>query len=203
MFYRIKITFIIILCSTRVFSQGVDLRLLESFNGPVNPGPDRAWRFISDKAIIVEAGLPLGMVVTGLISHDRNLEIKGLEDAGAIIIAEGGTVILKNVFKRERPYLAHPGLITGKSPSTDYSFPSGHASIAFATATSISISYPKWYVIAPSYAFAGLVSYSRLYLGVHYPSDILGGAILGSASAWFTSRAQKWLDGKPRSTGIR
>ena len=61
--------------------------------------------------------------------------------------------------------------------------PSGHTSTVFAAATSVSILYPKWYVIAPSYLFAASVGYSRMYLGVHYPSDVLIGAIIGTASS--------------------
>ena len=72
------------------------------------------------------------------------------------------------------------------------SFPSGHTSFAFATATSLSIKYPRWYVIAPSYLWAGAVGYSRMNLGVHYPSDVLAGAMLGAGSAWLTCKVNDW-----------
>jgi membrane-associated phospholipid phosphatase len=66
----------------------------------------------------------------------------------------------------------------------DPSFPSGHTSMAFSLATSVSLAYPKWYVIFPSYLWAGAVGYSRMDLGVHYPSDVLFGAALGAGSAY-------------------
>jgi undecaprenyl-diphosphatase len=68
----------------------------------------------------------------------------------------------------------------------DPSFPSGHTSSAFNTATFICLTYPKWYVIAPAALWATSVAYSRMYLGVHYPSDVLAGAVLGAGTAYLT-----------------
>ena len=54
--------------------------------------------------------------------------------------------------------------------------------------------YPdKWYVVIPSYLWAGWVAYSRMYLGVHYPSDILGGAIVGGGSAFLMYKINNWM----------
>jgi membrane-associated phospholipid phosphatase len=58
--------------------------------------------------------------------------------------------------------------------------PSGHASLAAAIAMSWSLSHPKWYVIAPGAVWASSVALSRVWLGVHYPSDILAGTLLGA-----------------------
>lgn len=74
--------------------------------------------------------------------------------------------------------------------------PSGHTSTAFATATSLSLAYPKWYVVAPSFVWAGAIGYSRMHLGVHYPSDVLAGAIVGSGSAYLTYKANQWINKK-------
>ncbi|WP_256604704.1 phosphatase PAP2 family protein [Sphingobacterium multivorum] len=65
-----------------------------------------------------------------------------------------------------------------------YSFPSGHTSSAFATASALSRAYSKWYVVAPSLLWASSVGYSRMYLGVHFPSDVLTGAVLGTGAAF-------------------
>jgi membrane-associated phospholipid phosphatase len=78
------------------------------------------------------------------------------------------------------------------------SFPSGHTSDAFATATSLSIAFPKWYVIAPSFLWACSVGYSRMDLGVHYPSDVMAGAIIGAGSAYLCYKANRWIQKRRR-----
>lgn len=85
--------------------------------------------------------------------------------------------VLKAIFHRERPcHLVHtPHLLAGCSDS--WSFPSSHAVNIFSEATVLAIIYPK---SAPwAYLFALLVGVSRVYIGVHYPFDVLGGAIIG------------------------
>jgi membrane-associated phospholipid phosphatase len=188
--------FCVSICLTQfAAAQNWDLRLLESINGPPNSA-DGFWRGISASDYVFVTVTPLSVLATGIIKNDKELTIKGIETAGAVVFAEGATVVLKDITRRERPYLAHPGLIYGKTTATDYSFPSGHTSTAFAAATSLSLAFPKWYVIAPSFAYASVVGYSRLYLGAHYPSDVFAGALLGAGSAYLTFKLQRLLDKK-------
>lgn len=100
-------------------------------------------------------------------------------------VTYGLTVGVKYAISRPRPYVsrslsARSSRNRANSRRNDrLSFPSGHASLAVATATSWSLSYPRWYVIAPGLIWATGVSVSRVHLGVHYPSDIFAGAVLG------------------------
>jgi membrane-associated phospholipid phosphatase len=102
---------------------------------------------------------------------------------GTLCLNGALTLGLKYGFNRPRPFVTYPE-IQKLDKAGSYSFPSGHSSSAFAFATSICLAYPKWYVIAPSFAWAGLVGYSRMHLGVHYPSDVLVGALLGIGSGF-------------------
>ena len=101
----------------------------------------------------------------------------------------GSTYLAKRLVNRPRPYVAVEGISARDREHQDdkvfdpYSFPSGHTSSAFAIATSLSASYPEWYVIVPSMAWATTVGVSRVWLGVHYPSDVLVGAGLGAGTA--------------------
>ncbi len=97
---------------------------------------------------------------------------------------------LKKLFRAPRPDIAEHDP-RGRERSRDrredrryeHGFPSGHAAMAFALSTSYSLSHPKWYVVAPSLTWATATALSRVWRGRHYPSDILGGAVLGAAIA--------------------
>jgi len=93
--------------------------------------------------------------------------------------------LVKNVIvKRDRPSVSLPDVNTMHMDTADkYSMPSGHTTAAFAIATMLTLRYPKPYVYIPAYVWATFVGYGRIYMGLHYPSDVLAGAILGSASA--------------------
>lgn len=103
-------------------------------------------------------------------------------------VTYGLVVGLKLAVGRPRPYVRRP-LVSrasryGPSQGEKYqAFPSGHAAVSAALATSWSLTHPRWYVVGPSATWAAGVALSRLYLGVHYPSDVLVGTVLGAGLA--------------------
>ena len=121
------------------------------------------------------------------------LQKEALYVAGGFIVSSIVTQGMKRIIKRDRPFVTYP-FIVKRDVGGSYSFPSGHTSAAFCTATSLSLLFPKWYVIVPSYLYAATVGYARMYQGVHYPSDVLIGAFVGSGSAYLTHKVNQWLN---------
>ena len=91
-----------------------------------------------------------------------------------VIVGKG---IIKNVVARPRPYDAIAGIESVVSHLSDYSFPSGHSLCCFEAATALAMNRTKWAI--PAYVGAVLVAVSRLFLFVHYPTDVICGALLG------------------------
>jgi membrane-associated phospholipid phosphatase len=127
-------------------------------------------------------GIPAGLLIGGIIGHDRDMRENALYVASSTAVSFGLTQLIKAVVKRPRPFVQNIKIVPVYQ-AMGYSFPSGHTSSTIATATALSIAYPKWYVVAPAFLWAGSVSYSRMYLGVHYPTDVTAGALLGSGTA--------------------
>lgn len=167
--------------------QQFDDRVLINLSESRTPGQTEFFLFLSKHNDWVNVGVPLGLMAGGIINHDKQMRQNALYVASSSVVNAVVTMLMKKVVKRPRPFLANLK-IKAVYPATHYSFPSGHASTSFTTASALSQAYPKWYVIAPSFLWAGSVSYSRLYLGVHYPTDVAAGAILGTGTA-FSLRA--------------
>jgi undecaprenyl-diphosphatase len=91
--------------------------------------------------------------------------------------------VLKNSCQRRRPPEAIPSFSSVIVASDRFSFPSGHTCGAFLLATIVASHYPT--LALPMYLWASGVGLSRVVLGVHFPTDILAGALLGSGIAWF------------------
>lgn len=123
------------------------------------------WGFIAAAAFLMTGlGLPDLLVPWSAV-------------AGAWLVAEG----TKYLFNRARPFISDMEIAPLiKTPSSS-SFPSGHSATAAAGAISLSVIYPAF---APVLLLAGLlVAISRIYLGVHYPIDVLAGLLIGALSA--------------------
>ncbi len=178
-----------------VNSQTLDITILKDINLNRNKKLDNTFEFISNSIFPISIGIPIGTICVGMIKHDSVIKQKGKLIGASLILATGIAYGLKYAVNRNRPYITYPFLenvTTENSPS----FPSGHSSDAFATATSLSLAFSKWYVIAPSYLWACSVAYSRMDLGVHYPSDVMVGAIIGAGSSFLCFKANKWLQHK-------
>jgi len=150
-------------------------------------------QFISNSTNWISLGVPTGLLFAGKLRKDKNMQLAGWHIGKSILISTGITAVIKFSVNRNRPFLEYPAEIPKASAGGSPSFPSGHTSQAFATATALYLEYPKWYIAVPAFGWASIVGYSRMYLGVHYPTDVLAGALVGSGSALLNKQLNKWL----------
>ena len=98
-----------------------------------------------------------------------------------VLAAELAALGLKHLIGRHRPYVANPLPEPLMNTQLDLALPSGHAATSFAGATLLGLAAPR--LALPFLALAAAIAWSRVYVGVHYPSDVLAGAALGAAIA--------------------
>jgi len=127
----------------------------------------------------------LYVLIAGILSWREGFESAIVQTILlAFLIERSVYFALKNCCKRNRPEAALINFHSIIKPSDKFSFPSGHTSAAFMMATLLSYNFPV--LMVPLYCWAGLVGFSRIVLGVHFPTDILVGAVLGINMAIFS-----------------
>lgn len=173
-------------------AQGNDINILRAIHSRESNFGDYTFSFLSASTTPMAIGVPVSHFIVGKIKKNKELEQKSYVMGIAIVSSMIFSTGLKYSINRERPYITYPDIVS-KSFDKTPSFPSGHTTSAFATATSLSLAWPRWYVIVPAYTWAAGVGYSRLYLGVHYPTDVLAGAILGAGTSYLTWKVNRWL----------
>jgi membrane-associated phospholipid phosphatase len=172
----------------------LDIEILKGIYENRFPFFDSALIVITNTAAAFAFGIPGVMLIIALIKKNIVLQREAL----LIIIPVALSAILANILKYAidlpRPYEIYPfieKLSSGGSPS----FPSGHTADAFAFAIAAWLVYRKWYFLLPCLVWAALVGYSRMSLGVHFPSDVLAGAFIGTFCAtifyWLANRKKK------------
>ena len=107
---------------------------------------------------------------------------------------------LKPLVSRPRPWVVMENFVTLVTSSDMNSFPSGHTCAAFAFGVALCAVLPQKWVKAAALIAAALMGFSRLYVGVHFPSDVLVGALVGSlcglVGAWLVQRAVTWYQSR-------
>ena len=172
---------------TRHPARTTDERLFYTINhwGEASGWLDGPMKFLSNTLIVPSIVVPGYLMVVGYFSKNHDELNAGFAMGGGIfattILQE---LIIKPIVARDRPYHVIEDTRLIGDGALGYSFPSSHAATSFGIATGLSLHYPKWYVIGPSYVYALLVTLSRPYLGAHYPTDLIVGAFIGSTMQW-------------------
>ena len=158
---------------------------------------------LSTLAVVVSAWWFKGLVLTGL---GGLLDLRARRPPWSMVLAGAAAAVaaavaagLKEAFDRARPPLADPSFVSVVPPPGSDSFPSGHAAEAFAAAAVLAALHPRLRV--PVLVLAALVALSRVYLGVHYPADVVAGAVLGLVLGALAIRIARRVTGTGAAAG--
>jgi membrane-associated phospholipid phosphatase len=194
--HLMKKTFVILFVSFPfiLLAQNADIELLKHINLNRNKDFDGFFRALTHTAGPVAFSIPLLLLGFSFVKKLKSLKQKSFYLIFSVLTAVIITTVLKHTINRPRPFETYSFIekvTSGGSPS----FPSGHTTDAFVIASALSIAFPRWYVIVPSFLWATAIAYSRMGLGVHYPVDVLFGILIGSGSAilWYFIRKKQLI----------
>lgn len=166
-------------------SRNFDIRLFRSINNYRSGFLDGAVTITDNSMLPASLIIPTAMFLMGRAFDNTYDENTGVLLGTSEVLNLGLTYGIKFLVRRDRPYktlsrVHHKDV----SISDPYSFPSGHSSTTFAISTMFALRYPKQpQIYVPLYLWSVIVGYGRVYFGMHYPSDVLAGAVVGALSS--------------------
>ena len=155
----------------------LELAILHSIEALRAPVLDAAMSMLS----LAGSYSLIWLVIAAALLARKTTRQAGVAAVSAVALAEAIIALLKPIFMRPRPFLVDPSVTLIINSPGDWSFPSGHAAAACACAVAIAVTLGarRWRIWLPIIALAALMAFSRLYLFVHWPTDVLAGAVLG------------------------
>lgn len=175
----------------------LDIVLLKDINAGRQRSLDLFFIAITHTAGPFAFGIPVIMLLVALARKDKLLRLATWYVMISVAFAVVITNLMKYTINRPRPFETFTfieKLTSGGSPS----FPSGHTSDAFVLAMALSLAFRHKWVTIVSFLWAFTMGYTRMGLGVHYPADVIVGAVVGVTSAFavYELTREKFLPGK-------
>lgn len=165
----------------------LDTSLLEFINHHRWKLMDPFWQFVTNTTSYVAILIALTVLAIGFIRKWDEVKWKGYQLVTALICNSLIVTGLKHLVNRQRPFVTHPlieKLTSGGSPS----FPSGHTADAFVIAMSVALIGTRRWVVVAVWIWAFMIGYTRMALGVHYPSDVVGSMVVASINAYWVHK---------------
>jgi len=160
----------------------LDATLLKWLNHHTMPHSIPFLQLVSLTATFVSIALVLGVLITALVKRSKALRRKFFILLTVLLASALVSYLLKTVVYRDRPFIVYQDVVK-QSAGGDSSFPSGHSMEAFAIAMAWARLFRKKHSLIV-FVWAGLIAYSRVALGVHFPSDVLAGIAIGCLLGW-------------------
>ena len=177
-----------------------DVDLLYEINGLAEAAPtwaDRAMEYVGEYGIVFALVL-LGFLAWWRVSRRKATQEEAVAGFAGLLwtpLAASAALLLnipiRNFVERPRPFVDHQGLEVLVHGKTDYSFVSDHSTLAMALAVGIFMVHRRYGLVGIGLAVAAGIS--RVYMGVHYPTDVVGGLALGTAVTLLLAPAAIWL----------
>lgn len=163
-----------------IHAQDIDVNILKAIN---TQNPSQYWVQTTNSAYWMPAVIGAGLVGYAFKKRDEISKQNAYQTVFSIGIGLGLSELIKLIVNRERPGDQYPGIIFPYNIVHGHSFPSGHTTSAFLLAATILFQYKNAYYSVPAYLWAVSVGFSRMKLGEHFPTDVLGGMIAGTGGA--------------------
>lgn len=129
------------------------------------------------------AAISLGIIAYAIKQQSYITKLNAYQSTFSIGIGLGLSETIKLIVNRARPGDQYPDIIHPYTIVHGHSFPSGHTTSAFILSATLTFQYRKSYVALPAYLWAASVGFSRMKLGEHFPTDVFGGMLTGTAGA--------------------
>jgi membrane-associated phospholipid phosphatase len=164
-------------------AQNWDIAILKKINLGRCRQLDGIFWWITNLNFYVVYSVPLIILIIGFVRKKLILKLKGVYILSALLLSASIDNILKVTVNRPRPFTTYH-FIEKLTSGGGGSFPSGHTGDAFTLATAVSLVIPGKLMKLACFIWAFTIAYSRMDLGVHYPTDVLTGAVLGILCAF-------------------